>query len=182
MPHHPFPRWISSALLGLSLSSAALVHAQAAKVTGTIVVDATKITPEAVSAVGYKAPNGQLISVLISDKAADRKAFLEATKVGPGEALVSGIFEGAWKSLHMEKALSGFVFTINSDRRLMTNEFLVGGDNAFSIFDEDLVMELTSTTPRLAGRIRTKEPTLDVGTHKIQLDVTFDVPVGEPGK
>jgi hypothetical protein len=162
--------------------SAAVVHAQPAKVTGTIFVDAKKITPQAVSAVGYKAPNGQLISVLVSDKAADRKEFLERTRTGPGEPLVSGIFEGAWKGLHLEKALSGFVFTINTDRRIMSNEFLIGGDEAFSIFDDDLVLELKSTAPRLTGRIRTKDPVLEAGGHKFGLDVTFDVPVGEPGK
>jgi hypothetical protein len=183
MPHRSLRRHCSSGFLVLlAVLSGPLVYAQTAKVSGTIVVNATTIAPTAVSAVAYKAPNGQLISVLVSDKAADRKEFLERTKVGPGEPLVSGIFEGAWKSLHLEKALSGFVFTITSDRRIVSNEFLVGGDDAFSISPDDLVLELTSTAPRLTGRIRTKEPTVDLGSQKVGLDLTFDVPVGEPGK
>ena len=97
--------------------------------------------------------------------------------LGPGEPLVSGIIEGAWKGFHIEKQLSGFVFTINNDRRIMSNEFLIGGENAFSVSDDELVLELTSTSPRVAGRIRTKAPTIELGENKISLDVTFDVPV-----
>ena len=163
--------------------SAAFALPQTDKVTGSIVIDTAKVTPKAVTAVGYKAPNGQMISVLVSDKPADRKAFLEMTKVGPSEPLVSGIIEGAWKSLHADRKLSGFVFTINADRKLMSNEFLVGGqDGMFSIPDDDLVLDLTSTTPHVAGRIRTKEPMLSLGSQKVGLDVTFDVLVGALGK
>jgi hypothetical protein len=161
-----------------SLPADALVQAQAARVSGTIAVGTTKVAPQAVSAISYKAPNGQLTSVLVSDKAADRKEFLELTRVGPGEPLVSAIFEGAWKSLHFDKALSGFSFTVNSERRLLSNEFLVGGqDTVFSIPDDDLVLELTALGARATGRIRTKEAVLDLASQKVSLDVTFDVPV-----
>lgn len=183
MQPHPCPRALSFGLSVAVVLSTAPVYAQPAKVSGTIIVNATKVTPKTGAAIGFKAPNGQLISVLISDKPADRKEFLERTKVGAGEPLVSGILEGAWKSLHMEKALSGFVFTISSDRRILSNEFLVGGgDNAFSIDTADLVLDLTSVAPRLAGRIRTKEATLDLGSLKAGLDLTFDLPVGTPEK
>jgi len=165
------------------LSRGQRLAAQAGKVTGTIAVGTSKVAPQSISAVGYKAPNGQLISVLVSDKAADRKEFLERTTVGSAEPLVAGIFEGAWKGLHREKALSGFVFTINSDKRIWSNEFLVGGaDNMFSVDPDDLVLEVTSTTPRLTGRIRTKTPMMAAGSTKYGLDVTFDVVVGQPGE
>ena len=184
MPDPASRRLFLLACVALSVPlSAAFAVPQTDKVTGTIVVGTTKVTPKVVTAVGYKAPNGQMISVLVSDKPADRKAFLEMTKVGPSEPLVSGIIEGAWKSLHADKKLSGFVFTINADRKLMSNDFLVGGaDNMFSIPGDDLVLELTSTAPRLAGRIRTTEPTLSLGSQKVGLDVTFDVLVGALGK
>jgi hypothetical protein len=172
-----------SGMLAASAALSALVSPQTDKVTGTIVVGTTKVTPKVVTALGYKAPNGQLISVLISDKPADRKAFLDMTKVGPSEPMVSGIIEGAWKSLHADKKLSGFAFTINAERKLMSNDFLVGGQaGIFSIPDDDLVLELTSTTPRVAGRIRTKEPILSLGEQKVGLDVTFDALVGALGK
>ena len=184
MRHRPLDHIYWSGLLITSIAlAAALVSAQASKVSGTITVDAKKIPAQAVSAVGYKAPNGQLISVLVSDKPANHKEFLELTRVGAGEPLVAATFEGAWKSMHFENALSGFVFTVTADRRLMTNEFLVGGNgNTFSIPNDDLVLELTSTTPRLTGRIRTTQPILEMAGQKMGLDVTFDVPVGAPGK
>jgi hypothetical protein len=96
---------------------------------------------------------------------------------------VAGIIEGAWKSMHFDGKLSGFVFTIDANKKILSNEFLVGGkDDAFSISPDDLVLELTSTAPRLAGRVRTTESVLSLGSQKVGLDVTFDVLVGEPGK
>jgi hypothetical protein len=177
-------RPFAPAILFLSMvSTAALVSSQAATVSGTITVGSTKVVPKSASAVGYTAPNGRLVSVLVSDKPADRKEFLELTKVGANEPLVAGIIEGAWKSLHFDQKLSGFLFTIDADRKILSNEFLVGGkDDAFSIPADDLLLELTSTAPRLAGRIRTKEPILSLGSQQVGLDVTFDVAVGEPGK
>ena len=172
-----------SGVMCVSGLSVALASSQAATVTGAISVGKVKVAPKFASAVGYTAPNGRLVSVLVSDKPADRKEFLQLTKVGANEPLVAGIFEGAWKSLFFERKLSGFVFSVNADRKILSNEFLVGGkDDAFSIADDDLVLEVTSTAPRFAGRIRTKEPILSLGTQKVGLDVTFDVPVGEPGK
>ena len=68
---------------------------------------------------------GSLVSVLVSDKTADHKEFLDRTRVGPGEPLVPGIYEGAWKSLFMEQALSG----------------------------DDLKLDLKSKAPRFAGTV-----------------------------
>ena len=183
MRHRPLFSGLSSGMLVSAVLSAALGSSQAPTVTGTIVVGSTKVAPKSAVAVGYTAPNGRMISVLVSDKPADRKEFAELTKVGANEPLVAGIIEGAWKSMFFERKFSGFVFTVNADRKILSNEFLVGGkDDAFSIPDDDLVLELTSTSPRVAGRIRTKEPVLSLGTQKVGLDVTFDVAVGEPGK
>ncbi len=84
MPDPASRRLFLLACVALSVPlSAAFAVPQTDKVTGTIVVGTTKVTPKVVTAVGYKAPNGQMISVLVSDKPADRKAFLEMTKVGP---------------------------------------------------------------------------------------------------
>src|SRR5262245_22835282 len=54
---------------------------QASKAQGTVAVGATTVTITSVAAVGYKAPNGQLISVLLSDKPADAKAFATDTRI-----------------------------------------------------------------------------------------------------
>jgi hypothetical protein len=125
-----------------------------APVSGTITVDATTVKAQAISAVAYEGTMGSLVSVLVSDKTADHKEFLDRTRVGPGEPLVPGIFEGAWKSLFMEQALSG----------------------------DDLKLDLKSKAPRFAGTLRTAQPTIDNGAHKITIDLTFDVPVSPPGK
>lgn len=181
MPLRSLRRSWTSALLAVSIATGAYVYAQPAKVAGTIAVGDMKITAQAGSAVGYKGPGGQLISVLIADKAADPREFAERTAIGAGEVLVPGIFEGAWKGLHLEKALSGVVFTIDGERRMLSVEFLVGGD-PLSTSPDDFVLELTSVAPRLTGRLRTKTATLELGSYRLGLDVTFDVPVSSPGK
>jgi hypothetical protein len=151
--------------------------AQGDKVQGTATVGATKVVLAHGMAVAYKAPNGDLISVVLSDKPVDAKEFATDTKTGPGEPLVAGLFEGAWKSQHFGKKLSGFTFTIGPNG-VMTEEFLVGGrNNTFSIGDE-YVLEVKSRSPRLVGTIKTKTPVVDVGgDRKVGLDATFDLAV-----
>ena len=104
-----------------------VMWAQADTVQGTATVGTTKITLTSGMAVGYTAPNGQLISVLLSDKPADLKEFAADTKTGAGEPLVAGIFEGAWKSQHISKKLSGFTFSVAAKDNIISEEFLVGG-------------------------------------------------------
>ena len=154
------------------------VPAQGDKVQGTATVGTTKVVLTSGMAVGYKAPNGQLISVVLSDKPVDAKEFATDTKTGPGEPLVSGLFEGAWKSQFMGKKFSGFTFTIGPNG-LMTDEFLVGGRNdAFSIMSDNYVLDLKTRTPRLTGTIKTKTPTVDLGGgRRAGLDATFDLAV-----
>ena len=155
---------------------AAATLAQGNKVQGTVTVGATKVTLTSGMAVGYKAPNGQLVSVVLSDKPVDAKAFAADTKTGPGEPLMSGLFEGAWKSQHGEKKFSGFSFTIGAKGNLMSEEFLVGGqNNAFMIGNDEYVVDIKSTSPRLVGTIKTKTPMVDVGSNKAGLDATFDI-------
>ena len=161
-----------------ALAWAAFGNAQPPAASGTVTVDAAKVAVTTAAAVSYPGAGGQLVSVLLSDKPANAKSFAEDTRIGAGERYVPGIFEGAWKSQHLSKALSGVTFTIGPAGQLMTNEFLVG--NAFSIDTADLVLEVKTTTPRLTGRIRTRQPVVDVGT-KVGLDATFDVAVGTPG-
>ena len=152
--------------------------AQGDKVKGTATMGKTKVTLAHGMAVGYKAPNGQLISVVLSDKPVDAKEFAGDTRTGPGEPLVLGLFEGAWKSQFMAKKFSGFTFTIGPDR-MMSETFLIGSrDDAFSIGDQEYVLDVRSRTPRLVGTIKTKTPAVDLGSGRTAgLDATFDLAV-----
>ena len=169
----------------VAMAVAALAHvasAQADAVKGTVTVGAATITLASGMAVGYTTGTGQLISVLLSDKPADRQTFAGDTKTGPGEPLVPGLFEGAWKSQHIGRKLSGFAFTVRGTTDIISEEFLVGGrNNTFSLSTGEYVIELKSTSPRLVGRIRTKTPIVDTGSTKAGLDATFDLAV-EPRK
>jgi hypothetical protein len=91
---------------------------------------------------------------------------------------------GAWVTMHADdKAFQGFSFTLNAEKRVILDDVLVGTrEDNFSILDDYLVVEVTSTTPRLVGRIRTKEPMMELNTQKVGIDFTFDVPVTEVGR
>ena len=153
--------------------------AQTDTVQGTATVNTTKITLTSGMAVSYTAPNGQLISVVLSDRPANRQEFATDTRTGAGEPLVAGIFEGAWKSQHINKKLSGFTFSVDAKtHKIISEEFLVGGkNNTFSIGSSEYVIEVKSTSPRLVGRIRTTTPIVDAGSTKAGLDATFDLAV-----
>jgi hypothetical protein len=168
----------SMMLVSVGLVAATLsLPAQGDKVQGTVTVGTTKVTLTSGMAVAYKAPNGQLISVVLSDKPVDAAEFATDTKVGPGEPLVLGLFEGAWKSQHIGKKISGFVFTIGPNG-LMSEEFLVGGrNNTFGIGTDEYVLAVKSRSPRLVGTLKTKTPTVDAGGRKAGLDATFDFAV-----
>ena len=154
------------------------VPAQGDKVQGTATVGKTTVTLTHGMAVAYKAPNGQLISVVLSDKPVDAKEFAADTRTGPGEPLVAGVFEGAWKSQHIGKKLSGVTFTIGPNG-VMSEEFLVGGrNNTFSIGTDEYVLDLKSRTPRLTGTLKTKAPATDLGGGRTAgLNATFDLAV-----
>jgi hypothetical protein len=150
---------------------------------GTLTVDNAKVTLQYASAVSYPGGTGRFVSVLLSDNAADPKTFAEYTRIGAGERYVPGTFEGAWASLHTEKGFSGFTFSIDTKNQVLTNQILVGGQNGmFTLASDDLLLEVTSVSPRLTGRIRTKPPVLDLGDRKVSLDARFDVAVKEAGK
>jgi hypothetical protein len=128
-------------------------------------------------AIAYKAPNGDLISVVLADKPVDAKEFATDTKIGPGEALVSGLFTGAWKSQHFGKKFSGFAFTIGPNG-LMDEEFLVGGrNNTFSAGNDNYVLTVKSRSPRLVGTIKTKAPAIEAGSKGVGVDAMFDLAV-----
>lgn len=151
--------------------------------TGMLTVDKTKVTLQSASAVSYPGGTGRFVSVLLSDKAGNPKTFAEYTRIGTGERYVPGTFEGAWASMHAEKALSGFSFSIDTKNQILTNQILVGGqDKVFSLSPDDLVLEVKTSSPRITGRIRSKQPVLDLGEHKVSLDATFDAAVAEAGK
>ena len=152
--------------------------AQGDKVQGTATLGKTKVTLANGMAVGYKAPNGQLLSVVLTDKPVDAKEFATDTKTGPGEPLVLGLFEGAWKSQFMARKFSGFTFTLGPNG-MMSETFLIGGrDDAFSIGDQEYVLDVKSRTPRLVGTIKTKTPVVDMGGGRTAgLDAAFDLGV-----
>lgn len=155
-----------------------VMWAQADSVKGTITAGTTKVALANGMAVGYASASGTMTSVVLSDNAVDRQVFAEDTKTGPGEPLVPATFEGAWKSQHIGKKLSGFVFTIDAKGNIVSEEFLVGGrNNTFSLDSDNYVIEVKSTSPRLVGRIRTKTAVVEAGATKAGLDATFDLAV-----
>lgn len=177
-----------TAMLNLSATALALVTltvmTQApAKVTGTLAVDSTKVVLSHAHAVAYENPSqGRLVSVLLSDRPVNANTFAEYTRIGSGERYVPAIVTGAWTALHLEKAFSGFSFTVDANRRLFLNDVLIGGQGGrFTLVEDLLVLELASLTPRVTGRIRTKEPVVDVG-RKVSLDVSFDAALTTIGK
>src|SRR3989304_4381513 len=107
---------------------------------GTLTVNGKKTALTTAVAFSYPAATGpgKNISVLISDKAPQDKVFRELMMIGPGEKLVPGLFEGAWRSMHDEKAFEGLSFTFAPDMGLLTNDVLVGGrDKFFSLSKYD---------------------------------------------
>jgi hypothetical protein len=169
-----------SLILGCAGVVAAMLSlpAQGDTVQGIATVGTTKVALSDGMAVGYKAPNGALISVVLSDKPVDTKAFAEDTTIGAGEPLVAGLFEGAWKSQHFAKKLSGVTFTIGPDG-LVSEEFLIGGrDGTFSVGTGEYVLDVKSRSPRLVGTLKTKAPAVDLGDGRSAgLDAFFDMAV-----
>jgi hypothetical protein len=152
--------------------------AQGDTVQGIATVGTTKVSLTHGMAVAYTAPNGSLISVVLSDKPVDAKTFAADTKVGPGEPLVAGTFEGAWKSQHFAKKLAGVTFTIGANG-LVSEEFLIGGrNNTFSVSTDEYVLVVKSRSPRLVGTLKTKAPAVDLGGGRSAgLDALFDLAV-----
>lgn len=144
---------------------------------GTLKINGKSVALAKVVAYSYPAldPAKRNISVLLSDRAPDEKAFRAGLQIGPGEVMVPGLVEGAWLSMHLEKALQGFTITFGPDRTGMTNLVLVGGqDKTFTLSTYDLTIELTKFDERIAGRIRTAPEELELPDYKVALDVTFD--------
>ena len=169
----------------LALTVPAGTQAPSGKVSGTLLVNGKKVPIQHIAAVTYDTPSpGRLVSVLVSDKPMDPKLFREYTRIGPGERYVAGMITGAWVTMHVDdKAFSGFQFTFEPKGRLILNDVMVGTrDENFSILEDYLVLELKSGPPRLAGRLRTKEAIVDLGSQKVGIDLTFEAPVSEVGK
>lgn len=151
--------------------------AQGDTVQGLATVGATRVPLSYGMAVAYKAPNGPLISVLLSDEPVDAKEFANDTRTGPGEPLVAGLFEGAWLSQHLAKKLSGVTFTIGPNG-LMLDTLLVGGrGNTFTIGNDSYLLELKSRSPRLVGTLKTHPPVVNLDGRKVGVDAFFDVTV-----
>jgi hypothetical protein len=169
-----------SMILGLAglLAAALPLAAQGDTVQGLATVGKTKVGLTHGMAVSYTAPNGPLISVVLADKPVDARAFADDTRVGAGEPLVPGLLEGAWKSQHFARKLSGVVFTLGPEG-LVSEEFLVGGRNhTFSVGPDEYVVHVKSRAPRLVGTIKTKAPAVDLGGGRSAgLDALFDLAV-----
>ena len=164
---------VAAGVLLLALVSA--VDGQTGKVSGTVSVGAKKLAFEQVFAVAYDTPIGRTVSVLFSDRPVNQKKFREYTTVSPGQPYVSGLITGAFVTLHDDdKELSGVVLTIDAKRSPSVEMLVTGPANRVGILDFNLDFQLTSLTPRVVGRVRTKEP---VGDEKVSIDLTFDAPV-----
>ena len=151
--------------------------AQGDTVQGLATVGTTRVPLSHGMAIAYTAPNGPLISVLLSDEPVDAKEFAADTRTGAGEPLVAGLFEGAWKSQHISKKLSGVTFTIGPNG-LMLEELLVGGrNNTFSIGNDHYLLELKSRSPRLVGTLKTHPPVVNLDARKVGVDAFFDMAV-----
>ena len=96
-------------LLAIAVSGTTMAADQPGKVSGTLVVNGTKVPVRHITAVTYDTPfPGRLISVLVSDKPVDPKTFQEYTRIGPGEKYVAGLVTGAWVTMHADdKAFIG---------------------------------------------------------------------------
>jgi hypothetical protein len=148
-------------------------------VKGTLTLDGKKIELKHATAYTYDstvAPGKKNVSLLLSDKPVSEKAFKENFVWRSGEPLVPGLFEGAWKSLHMEKALDGVAITFGPDGRVMMLAVLAGGqDKMFDMMGSDFAAEVKSG-PRLVGKVRTATDPVDTGSNKVGLQASFDVP------
>lgn len=167
-------------LIGVVIAAAAMVTS-AAGTTGTLTVNGKKTAVTTSVAFSYPSTMGpgKNISVLISDKAPRDTVFRELMKFGPGEKLVPGLFEGAWKNMHVEKAFEGLSITFGPDKQLLTNEILVGGrDKVFSLSSYDLTVDLKEFGERISGTIRTSSPVEAPGL-TCAIDVTFDAAVAD---
>ena len=156
-----------------------------ASVTGTLTVDTTTVKLNSASAFSYPGGTGGYVSVLLSDKPANPKSFAEYTRIGAGERYRPATFMQAWSTIHADGGLSGLTFSVSVDARnqVDTNYVLVGGlKKMFGLSSDDLVLEVKSVSPRFTGRIRSKQPVLDLGARKVSLDATFDVAATTPGK
>ena len=172
-------------VLTFPLFAVTTVVTQSGKGSGTLVANGKKVPIQHASAVAYDTPNlGRVVSVLLSDKPPDPKTFQEYTRIGPGERYVPGMITGAWVTMHVDdKAFSGFNFTVDAKGQIKLAEVLVGSrDDNFGVLGDVLVVEITSTSPRFVGRIRTKDPVADLGSTKVGIDLTFDAPVMTLGK
>jgi hypothetical protein len=169
----------SMSFVGVALVAATVwASAQGDTVQGTATVGTARIALAAGMAVAYDAPNGRLVSVVLSDRPADAKEFAADTRTGAGEPLVAGVFEGAWKAQHLGKKLSGVTFTIGPTG-LISEEFLVGGrNNTFSIGTDEYLLDVKTRTPRLSGTIKTRTPAVDLGGGRSAgLEASFDIAV-----
>jgi hypothetical protein len=147
----------STLLAGAALAAATLCPAAPAdKVQGTVTVGPKKVTLSTGMAVVYGPPSDQRLSVFLSDKPVDLKEFAENTRIGAGEQLTPGLFDGAWAAQHLAGKLSGFSFTIGPNG-LMLEQFVLGGrNNLFGIGNDNYVLDVKSKSPRLVGTIKTK--------------------------
>jgi len=149
-------------------------------VTGVLTLDGKKIALKHAAAYTYDstmAPGKKGASLLLSDRPVTEKGFKENFIWGPGEPVVPGLIEGAWKSLHASGALQGVAFMLGPDGKMISAVILVGGqEEMFDLMGSDLAAEVKSVAPRLVGTVRTATDPHDAGAYKVALQASFDVP------
>ncbi|MFN2387206.1 MAG: hypothetical protein ABR576_13140 [Thermoanaerobaculia bacterium] len=149
-------------------------------VRGTLTLDGKKIELKHAAAYTYDsvvAPGKKNVSILLSDKPVSEKAFQENFFWRPGEPLVPGLFEGVWKTIHMEGGLQGVAISFYPDQKPMGAAVLVGGqEGMFDLMGSDFVAEVKSISPRVVGKVRTATSPMEAGDHKLSLDASFDLP------
>lgn len=182
MTRFPIGPLASAALIVAATIVSPIKAAIDATCAGTLRVNGKSVALAKVVAYSYPSfdPAKRNISMLLSDRLPDEKVFHARLLRGPGEVLVPGLVEGAWLSMHIEKALQGFCITFGPDRTAMSNQCLVGGRNqTFTLSSYDLTIELSKFDERITGRIRTAPEQLELPGYKVGLDVSFDSPVME---
>jgi hypothetical protein len=170
-----------TALLALAVTAlAAPPDPPKGTVSGTLTLDGKKIALKHGAAYTYDStvtPGKKNVSILLSDKPLSEKSFQENFVWRPGEPVVPGLLDGAWKSIHMEGGLQGIALSFYPDQKPMGAAILVGGqDKMFDVMGSDLAAELKSIAPRVVGKIRTATSPMDTGEHKMSLEASFDVP------
>ncbi|HVE49873.1 MAG TPA: hypothetical protein VNG69_09690 [Casimicrobiaceae bacterium] len=142
----------------MMIAVAPTASAQSGTAKGTLSVDGNKVVLSTATAVTYRSTGGNLIPVVLSDRAPDAKSFAQDTRVGAGEAMVPGIISGAWKSQHFAQRFSGYTFTSTDAGKVIDEEIFIGGKN--KTFSTDRTNTCSRSRRRVLASPGVSEPRL----------------------